>query len=401
MADQPGIGAQIAAFNRGREPERLALKYRAIGSSAFAFLRGTCHLFYAHLPDHELLARAPLAWSCGDLHLENFGTYKGDNRLVYFDLNDFDEGALAPCTWDPLRLLASILVAAPGLKLERAGARRLAARCLESYRTALAAGRARWIDRDGAEGLIADLFARLKERKRQEYVASWTEMQGKRRRLRTDGQRALTAGDQEREQVQALMEAFARTQANPDFFRPLDVARRIAGTGSLGLARFVVLVEGKGGAAGHYLLDLKQAQPSALAPHLPVPQPAWPSEAARVVAIQERLQAVSPAFLKPVELAGQPFVLKALQPSQDRVNLSGSALKAGNLDNLVADFGRLTAWAQLRASGRQGAAGADALMAFAADGARLGALLPLAEQCAELVQQQWQEFRAAPGAGAG
>ena len=99
MADQLGIGAQIAAFNRGREPERLAPQYPAIGRSSFALLRGTRPLFYANLPDPQLLARAPLAWSCGDLHLENFGTYKGDNRLVYFDLNDFDEGARASSSW--------------------------------------------------------------------------------------------------------------------------------------------------------------------------------------------------------------------------------------------------------------------------------------------------------------
>jgi len=31
------------------------------------------------------------------------GTYKGDNRLVYFDINDFDEAVLAACTFDVTR----------------------------------------------------------------------------------------------------------------------------------------------------------------------------------------------------------------------------------------------------------------------------------------------------------
>ena len=66
--------------------------------SAFAFLRATCHLFYEDLPKSPLLRKVPPVWACGDLHLENFGSYKGDNRLVYFDLNDFDEALLAPCT---------------------------------------------------------------------------------------------------------------------------------------------------------------------------------------------------------------------------------------------------------------------------------------------------------------
>ena len=41
---------RIVAFNRGREPERLALKYAAIASDPFRFLRGTCHLFYEDFP---------------------------------------------------------------------------------------------------------------------------------------------------------------------------------------------------------------------------------------------------------------------------------------------------------------------------------------------------------------
>ena len=60
---------------------------------AFAFLRSTCHLFYEDWPADTPLNEAPLAWICGHLHLENFGTFKGDNRLAYFDINDFDEAS--------------------------------------------------------------------------------------------------------------------------------------------------------------------------------------------------------------------------------------------------------------------------------------------------------------------
>ena len=81
----------IAEFNRGRDPERLAMKLRAMRADPFVFLRGTCHLFYARLPRDPLLRSAPPTWLCGDLHLQNMGSYKGDNRLVYYDINDFDE----------------------------------------------------------------------------------------------------------------------------------------------------------------------------------------------------------------------------------------------------------------------------------------------------------------------
>ena len=112
MARKRHIAECLKAFNQGREPERLAMKYKAMNKDALAFLRGSCHLFYEDWPKDSPLDATPAAWICGDLHLENFGSYKGDNRLVYFDINDFDESALAPATWDLARFLTSVWVAA-------------------------------------------------------------------------------------------------------------------------------------------------------------------------------------------------------------------------------------------------------------------------------------------------
>ena len=44
------VVGRIQGFNAGRDPERLAMKYRAMRASPFAFLRCTCHLLYEHLP---------------------------------------------------------------------------------------------------------------------------------------------------------------------------------------------------------------------------------------------------------------------------------------------------------------------------------------------------------------
>jgi uncharacterized protein (DUF2252 family) len=79
------------------------------------------------------------------------------------------------------------------------------------------------------------------------------------------------------DRVAEFMSTFAQSKPDPDFFKVLDIARRIAGTGSLGVARFVILVQGKGSPEGNYLLDLKYASPSCLAVHLEPKQPHWPS----------------------------------------------------------------------------------------------------------------------------
>ncbi len=359
------IVQDIVRFNAGRDPERLLLKYQHMRGDPFAFLRGACHLFYQRLPDSGVFKTAPLVWSCGDLHLENFGSFKGDNRLPCFDLNDFDEGVLAPASWDLIRLLTSLRVGAHSLGLSSSDAQTLCGSFLQAYSSALAGGKAQWVEPQTAHGLVKQLLDSLRERQRPAFLDARTQLKGKKRRLKIDGKRALPATQAQREQVTAFMDTFARAQAHPAFYKVLDVARRIAGTGSLGVERYAILVQGKGSPDGHYLLDLKQALPSSLAAHLPVKQPKWATQAHRVVAVQQRMQAVSMAFLQPVSMGHTAYVLRGLQPAEDRVSLNRSKQSLDDIRGVITTMGRTVAWAQLRSSGRQGSATADELMDFA------------------------------------
>lgn len=389
----------VFKYNEGREPERLALKYRAMRESAFSFMRGSCHLFYQDWPVTDaILNDAPLAWISGDLHLENFGSYKGDNRLVYFDLNDFDEAALAPASWELARWLTSIFVAADSLAVTRDDAHALCKTALASYASALTAGKARWLERETAKGMIYDLLNPLSLRDRKSFLDSRTTVQKKQRRLKTDGKRALALLPDEKEAVTAFIAEFANHQSNPEFYRPLDVARRIAGTGSLGIARYVILVEGKGSPDTNYLLDLKQAVPSALQPYLQHTQPAWESEAHRVASVQQWAQAISPAFLSAVTFQNQSFILKGLQPSQDKLDLSAWNNKFKRLERVISSMGELIAWSHLRSGGRAGSAITDEWVDF---GRRTNWQTPLIEYALAYsanVENDWKMFCSDSGA---
>lgn len=396
------VAAAIYRHNAGRDPARLALKFARMAQSPFVFLRGACHLFYDSLPDVALLREAPRAWCCGDLHFENFGSYKADNRQVYFDINDFDEAALAPATWDLVRLLCSIECGADALKATPAQARAVSASCLAAYRRALAEGKARWVERETADGLVKTLLKHLQDADRSDFLDKRTEKKGGRRQLSVDGEKALPASADEKTRVGAFLDAFSAQQFEPRyprFFEPLDVARRVAGTGSLGVERYVILVEGKGSPDHNYLLDLKEALPSALAPRLAamrIAQPAWGDEADRIVTVQRRMQAVEHAFLQPVRFAGRSFILRGLQASEDRVAIREWKNKGDDrldrLDEVVSTMGRVLAWDQLRASGRAGAAGADELIAFAQRDDWAAPLLAAAAALCATTQQQWQSF---------
>ena len=386
------VVGQILQFNAGRDPERLDSKYRKMRGDAFVFLRGTCHLFYERLPRGGIFKSAPLVWSCGDLHFENFGSFKGDNRLPYFDLNDFDEAILVPASWDLVRMLTSLRVGAKSLGVGPADAQTLCTAFLDAYATALALGKAYWVEPQTAHGLVGTLLDGLRTRQRASFLNAYTQTKGKKRLLKTDGQKALPATDSQRNKVLAFMAAFARTQSDPGFYRVIDVARRVAGTGSLGVDRYAILVHGKGAPDGHYLLDLKEALPSALAPRVKAKQPQWISEAQRIVVTQRRVQAVSMAFLQPVSMGKKSYVLRGLQPLEDRVTLDGTTQSIAEIRRTIATMGQIVAWGQLRSSGRQGSAIADELIDFATRPKWQGKLLAVSLECALQVEQDAATF---------
>lgn len=386
---------RIRQFNQGRIPELVQYKYKLMAQDAFVFLRGTCHLFYQDLPVQGIFRDAPSVWLCGDLHLQNFGSFKGDDRLVYFDINDFDEAMLAPCTWDVVRFLTSVVVAAHTLGVSDSEAMQLCQDFLQVYTTELATGKSRTIHRRTAKGLVDELLNKLELRDRKAFLDDRTTLKNKQRSLKLIENKVTPATSAEREKVTTLIESCAAAQADPSFFKVLDVSHRVAGTGSLGVGRYIILVEGKGSPDRNYILDLKAAHPSSLAPYSLHPQPHWTSEAERISAIQFRFQESAPALLAALILGEQSFVLRELQPTADRVNLADWNGKLKRLQRVVQTMAQVTAWGQLRSSGRQGSAIADELIAFAKVPTWHQDLLNYAQTYATQVEQDYQAFRAA------
>jgi uncharacterized protein (DUF2252 family) len=391
------VAARIERFNAGREAERLAIKYRAMRASAFAFFRATGHLFWEDLGSHEgALPDSPRVWACGDLHFENFGSFQGDNGLSYFDLNDFDDAALAPAIWELSRFVTSAYVAAPSLGLSRPETNELVTAFLDAYRAALSDGKARWIERATATGMVRTLLRRVTNQTRAMLINGRTSVRKGKRRILIDGRRALAVTDVQRTRVTRQLDKFAESQPDPNFFRVLDVGRRVAGLGSLGLERYIVLVRGDGGRDGNALLDAKEAAASSLASSERLRQPAWQSEADRVVTIQQRMQAIAPALLHARSIGRGGFILRELQPTSDRLSLKDARGHPHHLRSAAKSMGRLTAWAQLRSSGREGSAIADDLVAFADASGWKQRIIEYGRSYQAQVRRDYKEFVDAP-----
>src|SRR5207253_9938086 len=110
----------------------------------------------------------------------------GGNCIVYFDLTGFAAGVLAACTFHVTRYLTSLLVGAKMLHLARTQARPLGKAFLDAYVAALVVGKARWVERATATGMVRDLLRALKARRRRQLLKSRTIVEAGRRRLRLD-----------------------------------------------------------------------------------------------------------------------------------------------------------------------------------------------------------------------
>jgi uncharacterized protein (DUF2252 family) len=345
--------------NQDRDPSKTTLKYKAIRKDVFRFFRGTPELFYQRLSTDSDLFDAPKVWVCGDLHLENFGSYKSDDRQVYFDINDFDGGTLQSCLLDAYRMTASILVAREILQIKPSQVTALATSYLQAYFTHLKAGNIRMVSADTQPGDVGKILRILQPLKRKAFLEESIEMSGKKTpgiRL-VPGKRESIPNDLKSGLLDALGK-WAKDQPDPKFYKPLDVCIRVAGTGSLGVERYLVLIAGLDAPNGYRLLDVKESRPSFVpnAPASEIP------EALRIVHVIQRVVANPPALLGHFEREGKSFLVREYRGSGENTPLTALSGKYKKTLDFVDLLGALTAWDHLRGGGKKGSANADVLM---------------------------------------
>ena len=206
-------------------PSDLALKHRRMRADAFSFMRGTyyrwCQLRKANAR-HERGVTRVLA--VGDLHVENFGTWRDAEGRLIWGVNDFDEAAVLPWTEDLMRLAVSAQLAIQGQHL-RIKRRLACSSILAGYREGLAlGGRPFVLEEDHA------WLRRIATTKLRDPSVFWRKLNAlpTTRKIGRDPAAAIAA-------------------ALPARGLSVRLARRVAGMGSLGRPRFVGLARWGGG----------------------------------------------------------------------------------------------------------------------------------------------------------
>lgn len=108
--------------------------------------------------------------------------------------------------------------------------------------------------------------------------------------------------------------------------------------------------------------------------------------------MQHLIQSIPLAHLTALDVRDKSYVLKELQPSEDRLDLKSWRGDLNNLQDIMRSLAQVTAWAHLRGCGRLGAASVEELGKFVGGAKWQAPLLKLAEKSAVRVVAQWKSY---------
>lgn len=388
---------RLKKFNEDFLKDSLKLKYERMAKNEFSFFRGTCHLFYEDLANAKKLPASPLTWISGDLHVENFGSYKGDNRLVYFDLNDFEEAILAPATWEIARMITSIDVAFDTFKIDDERADDMVEQFLHTYTETLKKGKPLYIEFKIANGVVRTFLDTVGQRPQEELLNERTSGTGDNRRLLIDKDHHTDLPADLKKELLDHIQRWAAKKNQLSTHHCVDVAFRIAGTGSIGINRYCFLFQDMANTNDYKLIDMKEARPSSLVKYIPYKQPAWPTEAKRIYFVQKFMQNNNPELLSTTRFRKGSYVIRELQPSSDKINFKKIKEQHDDIKQVIDDMAMLTASAQIRVSGRKGAAVPDDLMVFGNKKGWQTKLIDFSKAYSQKVKEYYKEFLDAHG----
>ncbi len=363
------ITSRILEFNELRTEPTVSLKYDAMAESLFRFYRGTNHIFYEDLSNLNGIPSSPISLICGDLHLENFGSFKSDNRQVYFDLNDFDEGLVAPAIWEIYRMVTSIFVAFESLNIDELKAEHMAELFLKTYGETLQKGKVDYIEPTTAKGIVKEFLSAVSKRKQKDILEKRTTGQKDKLEILLDDPRHIELKKSNKSDLMShLTEWLKHDGASPYNYKVIDAVFRLAGTGSLGVKRYAILLKSLNETGEKYLLlDMKQATPSCLQSFIKINQPEWQNEADRIVTIQTTMQNRSPALLSTTYYKEHHFMIEEIQPTRDKINFKFVKNNYRDMCRVIMDMAVLTASSQLRSAGRMGSSLPQNFMEFGKD----------------------------------
>ena len=351
-----------------RIPGLIPVKYQRMSVSPFTFYRGAAIIQARDLAGARVSGITVQA--CGDCHLANFGGFASPERVLVFDINDFDETFPGPWEWDIKRLGASLVLAAR----DRSFSKSLAD---EAVRAAAAAYRQRmaefaemtvletWYAQVSYDALKEyfrkdpDMSARLSAKRKQAHsrnseavVPKLTAVSGGRRKIKDDPPVIYHfdefAHDFEKQRLKFTDEYKNSLQADRrrlyERYRFQDAAIKVVGVGSVGTRCYLSLLLAD--EDDPLFLQFKEARRSVLEP--PRGKSRYANQGYRVVEGIHVMQAASDIFLGWSRTKGHDYYVR-----QFRDMKVSAEVETFRPSTLVA-YAAMCGWALARAHAKAG-----------------------------------------------
>jgi uncharacterized protein (DUF2252 family) len=336
--------ALLERAERGRLAALVKLKHQTMAQSPFLYFRGAAPVMAADL---AVLPNTGIGSQlCGDAHVRNLGAFAAPDGRLVFDINDFDETMRGPFEWDLKRMAASLVLAGREARHKEASARGAAEEFAIHYSEQMRMFAdlpilevARFqVHRMGSAEPVHEALLKAERATPQHTLEQLTEpasnKPGAPRRFKEMKPMLTRVTGKQAVKVLAALGPY-REMLEPQrqhllaLYRPVDVAFKVVGTGSIGLRDYCIYLEGNG-AHDPLFLQMKEEAASAYAPYLPEAQ-APVHNGQRTVQGQRAMQVQSDPFLGWTHMEGREYLIRQLNDHKGSIEmdeLAGSGLSA-------------------------------------------------------------------------
>jgi uncharacterized protein (DUF2252 family) len=328
----------------GRLPALVKLKYELMAQSPFGYFRGATPVMAADLA--VLPSTGIVSQICGDAHVRNLGAFAAPDGRLVFDINDFDETIRGPFEWDLKRMAASLVLAGRESGHKSSSSQQAVVQCIERYRASMRAfakmpgvdvGRFQVHRLSGVEPVHAALLKA--ERATPQHALE----------LLTEPVSSKPSAQRRFKEVKPILTRVTGSQAAAvlaslgpyremlepqrqhllSFYRPMDVAFKVVGMGSVGLRDYCIYFEGNG-PGDPLFLQIKEESASAYTPYLPDAHPVH-DNGQRTAEGQRAMQMQSDPFLGWTHIGSRQYLVRQLNDHKGSIelaDLAGSGLAA-------------------------------------------------------------------------
>ena len=324
------------AMRIDRRAEGTGEKFDKLADSVFSFFRGTSLLFHRDMAGED--ARMPTVHALGDVHPENFGVMPNADNVPIFAVNDFDDVAYGPFTWDLKRGTTGFMLAAAeegghGLKHQRRIARHFVKGYIDGidFYARSETESSEEFRPDNSPKIIRRLFKEARKSRRSWLRDRYLDESG----LGFRANEEFTPVSSRREEFQQLINELAERNGidrsgRAGELKVKDVTvRHGQGTASLGLSRYYVLIEGPlADASDDLIIEFKRARRSALSGLVPRHDFDAGDEGERIAHGQSVHLSQGDVFYGDVELDGMSFMTRERAPFRDDIDLDELSKKS-------------------------------------------------------------------------